>query len=93
MTQSIRHILQELTVGSFIPNDTFLVGGVGSVEQEATETDPSSEQASRQHADTLTEDLTGPSMLIMTGPNFSGKSVYLKQVAVITYMAHVGWYV
>jgi DNA mismatch repair protein MSH5 len=29
----------------------------------------------------------------MTGPNYSGKSVYLKQVALIVYMAHVGSFV
>lgn len=32
-------------------------------------------------------------MLVLTGPNYSGKSVYLKQVALIVYMAHVGRYV
>jgi DNA mismatch repair protein MSH5 len=32
-------------------------------------------------------------MLIMTGPNHSGKSVYLKQVALIVFLAHVGSYV
>jgi DNA mismatch repair protein MSH5 len=32
-------------------------------------------------------------MLILTGPNHSGKSVYLKQVALIVYLAHVGSYV
>ena len=32
-------------------------------------------------------------MLLMTGPNYSGKSVYLKQAALIVYMAHVGCFV
>lgn len=30
------------------------------------------------------------SMLIITGANFSGKSVYLKQVALIVFLAHIG---
>jgi ABC-type cobalamin/Fe3+-siderophores transport system ATPase subunit len=29
-------------------------------------------------------------MKLLTGPNASGKSVYLKQVAVLVYMAHIG---
>ena len=36
---------------------------------------------------------SGPSMLVLTGPNYSGKSVYLKQVALIIFMAHVGCFV
>jgi len=32
-------------------------------------------------------------MLVLTGPNYSGKSVYLKQVALIVHMAHIGSFV
>ncbi|OAL29677.1 hypothetical protein AYO22_02091 [Fonsecaea multimorphosa] len=63
-----RHLLQEMTVPSFVANDTFLVGGNGE------ETDPAE----------------GPSMILLTGPNYSGKSVYQKQVALAVYMAQVG---
>ncbi|KAK9447277.1 DNA mismatch repair protein MutS [Limtongia smithiae] len=34
-----------------------------------------------------------PSLVLLTGANFSGKSVYLKQVALIVYMSHIGCYV
>ncbi|KND00198.1 MutS family protein MSH5 [Spizellomyces punctatus DAOM BR117] len=34
-----------------------------------------------------------PRMILLTGANFSGKSVYLKQIALITYMAHIGSFV
>jgi DNA mismatch repair protein MSH5 len=36
---------------------------------------------------------SAPSMLILTGPNNSGKSVYMRQVALIVYLAHTGSYV
>lgn len=39
------------------------------------------------------ETIDGPSMLMLTGPNYSGKSVYQKQVALITYMAQMGSFV
>lgn len=32
-------------------------------------------------------------MLMITGPNYSGKSIYLKQIALIVYLAHVGCFV
>ncbi|KZF26467.1 P-loop containing nucleoside triphosphate hydrolase protein [Xylona heveae TC161] len=87
-----RHLLQELTVSSFVPNDTFLRGGDGQRHDDegchCPEGDPSSNLPSN-----VPEQNNNASMLIMTGPNYSGKSVYLKQVALIVYMAHIGSFV
>ncbi|XP_065207339.1 mutS protein homolog 5-like [Planococcus citri] len=57
-----RHLLQQLCVDTFVPNDY-----------------------DSSHATSLVK--------IFTGPNASGKSVYLKQVALIVYLAHVGSFV
>ena len=56
-----RHLLQELTVENFVPNDTYL---------------------SREE-----------NIALITGPNSSGKSIYLKQVGLIVYLAHIGCFV
>lgn len=69
-------MLQELTVPSYVPNDTFIVGG--KVMEDSTNGLPEIAQA--------------PSMLLLTGPNYSGKSVYMKQVALIVYLAQIGRY-
>ncbi|KAL8370967.1 hypothetical protein RB595_001023 [Gaeumannomyces hyphopodioides] len=73
-----RHLLQELVVPSFIANDCQLVGGSGGEDIQV----PDSQDNEKT-----------PSMLILTGPNHSGKSVFLKQVALIVYLAHVGSFV
>nr|GEW33403.1 DNA mismatch repair protein MSH5 isoform X4 [Tanacetum cinerariifolium] len=56
-----RHVLQEMAVDTFIPNDTKIIDH-GNVH-------------------------------IITGPNYSGKSIYLKQVALIVFLAHIGSFV
>ncbi|POS79862.1 DNA mismatch repair protein MSH5 [Diaporthe helianthi] len=77
--QGGRHPLQELVVPSFIPNDTLLLGGSGDGTAD----------------EMIVSDAMGevPSVLVMTGPNHSGKSIYLKQIALIVYLAHIGSYV
>ncbi|GKZ42071.1 mutS protein msh5 [Aspergillus brasiliensis] len=78
-----RHILQELMVSSYVPNDTFLVG-------RGTPGEPLGPLGLTPK---FHESDYGPSMLLLTGPNYSGKSVYMKQVASIVYLAQVGSFV
>lgn len=85
---SHRHPLQELTVPSYVVNDTFL-GAESSGSHVAINTEHSHAPSSVMSYGVDDQ----PSMLMMTGPNYSGKSVYLKQVALIVYMAHVGCFV
>lgn len=56
-----RHVLQEMTVDTFVPNDTKIHNN-GRIN-------------------------------IITGPNYSGKSIYIKQVALIVFLSHIGSYV
>lgn len=88
-----RHILQELTVPSFVPNDTTLVGGAGDGPLDNDTQEPIDRQGRSSSIRQTSTPADGPSTLVLTGPNYSGKSVYLKQVALIVFMAHVGCFV
>ncbi|KAF9242539.1 muts domain V-domain-containing protein [Melanogaster broomeanus] len=70
-----RHPLQEQIVDAFVPNDVRLVSGVGLGQSYVNESNSDVDG--------------GSSIVICTGANACGKSVYLKQVALIQYMAQV----
>lgn len=72
---------------NFIPNDTLLAGGEGELATDQQEMSSVAPQYRTEDGRIV------PSMILVTGPNFSGKSVYLKQVAIIVFMAHVGSFV
>ncbi|KAK8019771.1 hypothetical protein PG990_004909 [Apiospora arundinis] len=78
-----RHPLQELVVPAFISNDCELTGGSG----EEQDIDPFVEKTPESSVG------DAPSTMILTGPNHSGKSIYLKQIALIVYLAHLGCFV
>ncbi|KAF9106612.1 MutS protein msh5 [Mortierella sp. AM989] len=91
-----RHPLQELVVDSFVANSTHL----GELEglHSSTRVDETNSTAASCLLDievqTQSErECADNRVMILSGPNSSGKSIYLKQVALITYMAHIGSFV
>lgn len=87
------HPLQELTIPSYVPNDTFLLGGSGSKVSTQGFEDHVEPPATIPPISAILDCNEAPSILLVTGPNYSGKSIYLKQVALIVYLAHVGCFV
>lgn len=70
-----RHPLHEQVVDTFVPNDARIIGGAGAGSSPSTPDDI--EQWN--------------SVILCTGANACGKSVYLKQIAIIQIMAQIGW--
>ena len=73
---------------TYITNDAFLVGGEGDGHRERSRTLEQEDFTCR-----ISSDINRPNMILLTGPNYSGKSVYQKQIALIVYMAHIGSFV
>ncbi|GAA5852579.1 hypothetical protein JCM3766R1_005370 [Sporobolomyces carnicolor] len=85
--QGGRHPLAELCANDFVRNDTALVGGRGIDWHDGMKTDGDG----AENRESWNKDER--SMIVIAGANMSGKSVYLKQIALITYLAHLGSFV
>jgi len=86
-----RHPLQELTVSTFIPNDTHIVISPPSSSKKQHYLNLMDDENANDHDEQ--EDISSDRVNLITGANNSGKTVYLKQVGLIVYMAHIGSFV
>lgn len=85
----------------FVPNDIQVYGG-SNADTDVLSVNADDDIIGRGTAEQTSDPFgsvhqrplqAGPSVVIVTGPNYSGKSVFLKQTALIVFMAHVGCYV
>ncbi|KAH8548946.1 muts domain V-domain-containing protein [Umbelopsis sp. PMI_123] len=82
-----RHPLEELLMGTFIQNDTFLGYSESNTPSVQSRYWPCEQNAGHNSGAEVNI------VMLLSAPNQSGKSVYLQQVTLIVYLAHIGSFI
>ncbi len=81
---------QNLIEERFVPNDTTLSSSAAEAAENATD---SAVAVQRSGGAGSADGTDLPQIALITGPNMAGKSTYLRQVALLTLLAHTGSFV